>query len=97
MKRAALLAAIPAIMLLILAPLHAGGDKPAPSGNADARIVSSAAGAVAGTPADQTATPGIDRGMMYVMATVLLAWGGIGLYLFRLDRKLSRIEKEIHE
>lgn len=32
-----------------------------------------------------------------VMAVTLSAWAGLALYLFRIDRKLARMEKERHE
>lgn len=30
-----------------------------------------------------------------VMTVILIIWSGIALYLFRIDRKLSRIEREL--
>lgn len=38
-----------------------------------------------------------DDMLIKVMAVILVIWGGIAFYLFILDRKISRVEKELHE
>ncbi len=39
-----------------------------------------------------------DQDMLYtVLAIVLIIWFGISIYLYIIDRKLSRIERELHE
>jgi len=35
--------------------------------------------------------------MMFVMIVTLITWGGIFIYLLKIDRKLSRLEKELGE
>jgi CcmD family protein len=34
---------------------------------------------------------------MTLMAVVMIIWFGLALFLYRLDRKVSKIEGEIHE
>ena len=36
----------------------------------------------------------MDNGLIYIMAVNLVIWTGIALYLFSLDRKIKRLEKE---
>ncbi len=48
---------------------------------------------IAGKEKDTAASSG---GVLYsVMIAVLTAWVGIGIYLFLIDRRISKIEKEI--
>ena len=42
------------------------------------------------------AQPSSDR-IMTVMIVVLISWIGIALYLFRIDRKVSALEKKLDE
>jgi len=35
--------------------------------------------------------------LMFVMIVTLITWGGIFIYLLKIDRKLSRLEKELGE
>ena len=36
----------------------------------------------------------MDQGLVQIMIVNLVIWVGIAFYLFNLDRKISRIEKE---
>ncbi|MBN2009203.1 CcmD family protein [candidate division KSB1 bacterium] len=36
----------------------------------------------------------MDNGLVYVMAANLIVWIGIAIYLFRLDRKIQKLENE---
>ena len=36
----------------------------------------------------------MDNGLIYIMAVNLVIWMGIAFYLFNLDRKIKRLEKE---
>lgn len=36
----------------------------------------------------------MDQGLVQIMIVNLVIWAGIAFYLFNLDRKISRIEKE---
>jgi CcmD family protein len=36
----------------------------------------------------------MDNGLVYVMAANLVIWLGIAMYLFRLDRKIKKLENE---
>ena len=35
--------------------------------------------------------------LMSLMAVVMIIWFGLALFLYRLDRKVSKIEGELHE
>ncbi len=35
----------------------------------------------------------MDHGLIYIMVVNLIIWIGIVIYLFKLDRKLKRLEK----
>ncbi|HOP28387.1 MAG TPA: CcmD family protein [Spirochaetota bacterium] len=35
--------------------------------------------------------------LITLMAVVIIIWFGLALFLYRLDRKISKIEGEIHE
>ncbi len=47
------------------------------------------------TPAIAASRP--DVALRPVMAVILVSWIGISLYLFRIDRRLTKLEKELHE
>ena len=39
----------------------------------------------------------VNNSLYVVLAIVLICWFGIFLYLYRLDRKISRIEKQLKQ
>lgn len=38
----------------------------------------------------------MDDGLIYILAVNLVIWLGIAYYLFKLDRKITKLEKEEH-
>lgn len=46
-------------------------------------------------PSDKEITPGSPATLYQVMGVVLFIWIGLALFLFRLDRKVSAMEKHI--
>lgn len=38
-----------------------------------------------------------DGSIHSVMAVILISWIGISLYLFRIDRRIAKLEKKLHE
>jgi len=45
----------------------------------------------------ETAAGVCNNGLRNATIIILAAWFGIAAYLFRLDRKISKLEKELHE
>lgn len=39
----------------------------------------------------------MDTGLIYVLAVNLVIWIGIAFYLFKLDRKIKKLEKETNK
>ncbi len=48
------------------------------------------------TDSDEDETGDNDM-LIIVLAIILVIWIGISAYLFKIDRKLTRLEREIHE
>jgi CcmD family protein len=45
----------------------------------------------------ETAVETDNSGLRNATPIILAAWFGIAAYLFRLDRRISKLEKELHE
>jgi CcmD family protein len=59
-----------------------------------ASLYAAESGAVTSAPAGDTDSKGI---LIRVMFVILIAWAGLSVYLFLIDRRIARLEKELHE
>lgn len=84
MKNKAMIAALAALLCLSLAPLKARAK--------DAPPVKTA-----GVEPAVSGEDGRAVSLYVVGGAVLLIWLGVSAYLWRMDRRISRLEKKIHE
>lgn len=84
MRNKAMIAALAALLCLSLAPLKAGAREAPPV-------------KAAGVEPAGAGEAGSDVSLYVVGGAVLLIWLGVSACLWRMDRRISRLEKKIHE
>jgi CcmD family protein len=89
MRNKAVVIAVALYLLLLFMPPLGGsaGEAPAPG----------PANRQAGPPPALHGEKDATRALYGVTAVVLLVWAGLGLYLFRIDRRVSSLEKRFLE
>jgi CcmD family protein len=90
MKKSIAAAVMTALLYVIPGLMNSGPDFN-PKG---AALYAADSGAVTSAPAEDTDNKGI---LIRVMFVILIAWAGLSVYLFLIDRRIARLEKELHE
>jgi CcmD family protein len=79
--------------LALAVPLNAVNHTPA-YGSSHISVTPPVA-ATGGVVSESPVAPGRSSQLYHVMGIVLLSWCGIALYLFLLDRKVSKLERKL--
>ncbi len=99
MRNKAVVIPIALYLLLLFMPPPEGfaGEAPAPSRADKAAASPGPANRHKGPPPALHGEKDATRALYGVTAVVLLVWAGLGLYLFRIDRRVSSLEKRFLE
>jgi CcmD family protein len=99
MRNKAVVIAVTFYLLLLFMPPLGGsaGEVTAPSRTEKAAAAPGPANRQAGPPPALHGEKDATRALYGVTAVVLLVWAGLGLYLFRIDRRVSSLEKRFLE